>query len=169
MMMLEPWEQRPAEEANLFNPAFIGSLIFEFSKAFQKGKPEGVPMTYLPIALAVSLHRNTRLRLPSSTVTALYEWVQDNEDVLIGLNERINGLVPYIREAIRFSLQHGTIQCGEGHLLQIGNQKAHFSAPFMKDTTAEVSDTINKTKFLARWFLKSGSEGSILACWGVRP
>ena len=169
MMPLDAWEWRPAEEANLFNPAFVGSLIYEFAKEFQRGKPHGVPLTYVPLALAIALHRPTRDRLPSSTVTSLYEWVQDNEDLLIGLHERVTGLLPYVREAIRFAMQQRTIQFGEGHFIQVGEATAHFPAPFLRDTTTEVSDAIKRSHFIARWFLKSGSEISILASWGVRP
>lgn len=169
MTRLDLWEQRPAEEANLFNPAFIGSLIYEFTKAFQSGKTEGVPITFIPVALAITLHRQTRMRLPSSSVTSLYEWVQNNEDILIGFNDRIDGLLPYIREAVRFALGQRTVCFGEEHLLQLADTRAHFSAAFIRETTPEVSEIVNKSKFLARWFLKSGSESSILACWGVRP
>ncbi len=169
MTTLEFWEKRPTEEANLFNPAFMASLIFEFAKAFQKGKPDGVPLTYIPVALAITLHRPSRMRLPYSTVTSLYEWVQLNEDILIGLSERIGGLLPYIKEAISFALCQETLCFGEGHLLEVTTKKAHFSSKFMENTTPEVSETIIKSQFMARWFLKSGSESSILACWGVRP
>lgn len=169
MVALELWEQRPSEEANLFNPAFIGSLMFEFVKAFQSGKGAGTPFSFLPLALAVVLHRNTRSRLPSTTVTSLYQWVQDNEDVLIGLDKRIGGLMPYTREALRFAIAQGSLKFGEGHNLILGDTKAHFPASFTRDTTHEISATIDKSKFMARWLLKSGSEASILACWGVRP
>ncbi len=169
MILLDTWDLRPTEEANLFNPAFIGSLIYEFVKEFQKGKPDGVPLTYVPIALATSLHRKTRSRLPSSTITSLYQWVQDNEDLLIGFHERTIGLLPYIREAIRFAMHLRTIQFGDGHLIQIGEVRAHFSASYLRNTTEEVSDAIKRIQFIARWLSKSGSETSILACWGIRP
>ena len=166
---LDFWKLRPEEETNLFNPAFIGSLIYELTKEFQKGKADGVPLTYVPIALGISLHRPTRERLPYSTITSLYKWVQDNEDLLIGFHERVTGLLPYIREAIRFAMQQQAIRFGEGHFVQIGEAKVHFPAPFLKSTTCEVSDVIKRTQFIARWFLNSGSEASILACWGMRP
>lgn len=169
MVSLESWELRPAEEANLFNPAFIGSLIYEFTKESQKQTPNGVPITFIPVSLAISLHRSTRERLPYSTVTSLYEWVQDNEDLLIGFHERVTGLLPYISEAIRFAIQHKGIQFGEGHFVQIDEEKIHFPASFLRDTTPEVNEVIKQTRFIARWFLKSGSESSILACWGVKP
>ena len=51
MTALEAWHQRPAEEANLFNPAFLGSLVYEFVKSFQKARPEGVPLTLFAIGV----------------------------------------------------------------------------------------------------------------------
>ena len=169
MSVLDPWEKRPTEEANLFNPAFVGSLIYEFVKTYERSKSEGVPLTYIPLALAISLHRPTRLRLPSRTVTSLYEWVQNNEDVLVGLHNRVTGLLPYVREAIQFSMYKRTLQMGQGHFLQLGDTKAHFPSNYLSEATPDVAEAIKRTQFLARWFVKSGSEPSILACWGVRP
>ena len=169
MTRLNPWNLRPEEEANLFNPAFTGSLIYDFVKAFQHGKPAGAPLTYLPIALALSLHRSTRLRLPSSTLSLLHEWVQTNADLLIGMHGRIVGLLPYFREAMQFSLRQETLRFGVGHCVQVGERRAHFPAAFLRETTPEVLDTIRQAKFLARWLLKSGSESSVLALFGLRP
>ncbi len=169
MAPLDSWDLRPAEEANLFNPAFVGSLIYEYAKEYQKSKVNGVPLTFIPIALSITLHRPTRNRLPHSTISSLYQWVQENEDLLIGFHERVTGLLPYVREAIQFAMQQRTIQFGAGHLIQVGEAKAHFPASFLRDTTTEVADAVKRLQFMARWFLKSGSEPSILACWGVRP
>ena len=167
--MLEQWEKRPPEEANLFNPAFIGSLLFEFAKEHAKQRDRGTPLTYVPIFLAVVLHRTSRLRLPYSTVTSLYEWLQRNEDVLIGLVDRIHGLRPYIQEAVRFGIIKQTLHVSKGHELNTGQVQAHFSAGFLRETTAETKEIIERTKFMARWFAKSGSESSIIAIWGMRP
>lgn len=169
MRVLECWEQRPPEEANLFNPAFLGALVFEFVKEYEKSKPEGVPITFVLIALTVVLHNRTRSKLPSSMVSSLYSWMQEHEPTLIGFADRVSGLLPYLREALLFSLQHNTLRFGEGHLVLRGDKTAHFPSAFLRETTPEIKDTVNQTKFMARWFAKSGSESSILACWGVRP
>ena len=157
------------EEANLFNPPFVGSLIYEFVKTYEKSRSEGVPLTYIPLALAISLHRPTRVRLPSRTVTSLYEWVQDNEDVMVGLHKRVTGLLPYIREGIQFSMHKRTLRMGQGHFLRLGDTKAHFPSNYLSEATQDVAEAIKRTQFMARWFVKSGSEPSILACWGVKP
>jgi hypothetical protein len=167
--MLEAWHKRPPEEANLFNPAFLGSLLHELSKEFHKLKGSRLPLTYAALALSVVLHGPTRDRLPYSTVTSLYEWLQDNEDVLIGLAARVRGVQPYLKEALRFGLRKNTLVMSGGHSLDVGDDKAHFSAGFLRDTTAETREIIDRNKFMARWFAKSGSEASVIAAWGLRP
>lgn len=166
--MLEPWHKRPLEEASLFNPAFLGSLIYEFSKETYKHKSNGAPLTYVPISLAIALHSKTRSRLPYSTVTSLFEWIQENEDLLIGFSNRVNWLRPYWQEAIRFGLMRNTLSLADGHALFAGEMKAHFPAKFILETSLETKEIIDRTKFLARWFAKSGSESTVIAAWGIR-
>lgn len=38
-MSLLLWDERPREEAYLFNPAFCATLLHEFVKEFQKARP----------------------------------------------------------------------------------------------------------------------------------
>lgn len=166
--MLEPWRKRPLEEASLFNPAFLGSLVYEFSKEFKKQKSIGAPLTYVPIALAISLHYKTRARLPYSTITSLYEWVQDNEDLLIGFSNRVDWLRPYWQEAVRFGMLRDTLSLTEGHALTVGATKANFPTKFIQETSLETKEIIDRMKFLARWFAKSGSESTVISAWGIR-
>ncbi len=168
MKKLEAWENRPPEEANLYNPAFLGSLIFEFVKAFDKEKPNQTPMTLIPVALSIVLFAKSRKRLPNSTVTSFYDWVQRNEDLLIGFAKRTADFVPNFKEGLRFAILGKAISIGEEHYLILGLQRVHFPQSFIKDTSAEVKDIINKTKFVSRWLVKSGSETSILSACGVR-
>lgn len=169
MPSLAAWNSRAPEEARLFNPAFLGSLSYEFVKAYGSKRDGSAPMTLAAVALAISLHGGTRRRLPYSIITSLYEWLQNNEDLLIGFSGRMRGLVPYVREATIFAMAQDVIAIEEGHHLQLGPKQAHFPKGFTDDTTAETRDIIDRTKFAGRWFAKSGSESSILAAWGVRP
>ena len=167
--MLEDWKRRPAEEANLFNPAFLASLLHEFAKEYSKQTGIGVPLTFFGPSLAAVLHKPTRSRLPYSTVTSLYEWIQGNEDLLIGFARRVQGISPFYKEALRFALHEKTLSYADGHLIQLGTAKGHFPGKFVSDTTPETKDIIERNRFFARWFAKSGSEATIIAAWGVRP
>ena len=163
------YHNRAPEEARLFNPPFLGSLSYEFVKAYGNKREGSAPMSLTAVSLAISLHGESRRRLPYSIVTSLYEWLQKNEDLLIGFPDRTRGLLPYVHEAVMFAMAHNAIVIKEGQHLQIGSKRVHFPAKFVEKTTAETRDIIHRTKFVGRWFAKSVSEPSILAAWGVRP
>lgn len=169
MAILERWNNRPIEEANLFNPAFLCALIHEFLKDYVKAQGGGAPLTVVVIALATTLHRASRERLPNRTVTPLYAWLQDNEDLLIGFPERAKNIAPYVKEAIMFGMATETLATGGGHNLLPGIKKAVFSKSFIDMTTTEVKSIIDRTKFVGRWLSNSGSEVSVVAAWGIKP
>lgn len=162
------WLKRPTEEANHFNPAFICSLTYDFIKEYNKTHPNGSPIMLVVLGLASSLHRQTRLRLPYSTITSMYEWMQDNEDLLVGFGGRAKNVTPYIKEAMMFGTAYGCLYSDKGRL-KTGQLRASFPQKFIDDTTSETKDIIDRAKFMARWCAKSGSEVSILAAWGIKP
>ncbi|MEO6563278.1 MAG: three component ABC system middle component [Nitrosospira sp.] len=169
MVSLERWHDRPIEEANLFNPAFLCALLHEFLKDYAKAQAVGAPLTVVVIAMTATLHRASRERLPNTTVTSLYEWLQDNEDLLIGFASRAKNIVPYVKEAILFGMATEALAAGEGHNLLLGTTKATFPKSFIDTTTAEMKAIINRTKFMGRWLSNSGSEISVAAAWGIKP
>jgi hypothetical protein len=169
MGSLEKWHDRPIEEANLFNPAFLCALIHEFLKDYMKAQVGGAPFTVVVIAMTATLHRTSRERLPNRTVTSLYPWLQENEDLLIGFASRAKNIVPWVKEAILFGMATDTLAGGEGHNLLLGSKKAMFSKSFIDATTPEVKLIIERAKFMGRWLSNSGSEISVVAAWGVKP
>jgi Family of unknown function (DUF6521) len=169
MASLELWRDRPIEEANLFNPAFLCALINEFLTDYVKSQAGGAPVTVVVIALATTLHRASRERLPNRTVTPLYAWLQDNEDLLIGFSNRAKNIVPYVKEAILFGMATETLTAGNGHNLLPGANKSKFSKLFIESTTVEMRSIIDRSKFMGRWLSNSGSEISVAAAWGVKP
>lgn len=160
---------RTFEERNLFNPAFVSALIRLFVSDSGKEYPVGIPMPLVVVALTASLHEKTRRYLPKTTITALYQWTQDNEDLLIGFPQRAKNITPIIREALIFGITQECLALGSGHQIVLGKERISFGKSFLEDATNEVKDIIDKTAFMARWFAKSGSEASILSAWGVMP
>ncbi len=167
--MHKAWRDRPREEAYSFNPAYLSSLMCEFVREFTKAKQETCPITLVYLFPALSLHRQTRKRFPSRTVTSLYEWIQDNEDVLVDLHRRTSALMPLLRDGAKFAIYQEVLEFSGGHGLKIGQKKGHFTPSFLKSASTDFNETVISTRFLAKWFAKSGSEASILSGWGVRP
>lgn len=163
MVALKEWAQRPIEERNLFNPPFLCSLTQEFVREF--GKTDASPIMLVSIALTASLHGGTRSNLPYSVVTSLYEWLQDHENLLVEFSSRARNLMPHVREAIVFGLSYGSFEIRPDGTLGLTSKRALFSKLFLDETTPETKDIIIRTKFMGRWFSKSGSEASICAAW----
>lgn len=169
MNSLQRWTRRPQEEANLFNPPFLCALIYELIKPYSKERKSGATVFLIAIAMTLCLQRTSRERLPYSTVTAFFSWVQDNEDLLIGFAQSSKNLAPYIKEAVLFGFATHTLQIGTGAAIELGRNKATFSKAMLENTTVETKEIIERTRFMGRWLAKSGSEISIAAALGVMP
>lgn len=167
--MRRSWRDRPREEAYAFNPAFISSLMCDFVREFTKAKHAACPMTLVYLFPALSLHRQTRERFPSRTVTSLFEWIQDNEDVLVDVPRRASALLPLLRDGAMFAVYQQALEFNRGHGLITGSKKGHFTPKFLETVSHDVNEAVAATRFLAKWFAKSGSEASILSGWGIRP
>ena len=72
-MSLNPWGDRWApEEANHFNPAYCGVLIYEFVRTYEKARKVPASFALVFCALPIALHPATRSRLPRSTTSQDY-------------------------------------------------------------------------------------------------
>lgn len=166
--MHRAWKERPREEAYAFNPAFLSSLECNFVLEYTKAKHDACPMSLVYMFPALSLHGKTRQRLPGTIITSLYQWIQQNEDVLVDLPRRTRALLPLVREGTMFAL-HQRVLILEGGRFLPGEKKGHFTPKFIESLSEDMSDAISCSRFLARWFAKSGAESSILSAWGIKP
>lgn len=167
--MMPKWSLRSREEAYLLNPAFCASLLVEFTKNFAKvdSSSPDVPVAFC--ALGVSLHPRTRGRLPKSTVTSLFDWLENNNEIIPEFQNRCLQLTPYLKEALLFGLVHQALELNTQGQIAIGPKRAHFTAGFEKGLSQDMNECISSTRMLGRWFSRAGSTSTILSHWGVRP
>ncbi len=168
-MSLYHWQERwPSEEANHFNPAYCGVLIYEFVRAYERAKRVSPSFALLYCALPISLHPATRDRLPKSTVTGLFPWLENNRDVRVGFADRARNLTPYVREAFRYAAARSAIRFADGGVVTIGPKRASFTQSELDKATTDVRDTVDAIRKVARWFAAAGDTPTILAAWGIR-
>ena len=168
-MTLQSWGERwAAEEANHFNPAFCGALIYEFVRSYERAKHRPASFALLFCALPIALHPGTRDRLPSRTTTGMFPWLENNPDVRVGFGVMAQNLAPYVREAVRYAVARQAIQFDEGGVVATGRKRASFTRTALDETTTDVRDTVNATRMVARWFAGAGDPASILSGWGIR-
>jgi hypothetical protein len=59
---VRPWNQRPIEIRNLFNPAFCGLVMHRAMCGYEEeeSSPQGVPFSLTFLVLPLCLHKETR-------------------------------------------------------------------------------------------------------------
>ena len=160
------WEERPAEVANLLNPAFCGLLlratVLEYVKS---GAATGMDFPLAFLVLPIVLHKPTREAMPRTAATKFHAWLQRNQPLRIGFSTRVQQLAPITRETLQVTMQRGTLAL---------NQEGLLVAPtynFQKADSQLVSPTMaecrKKATFIGKWLNEAGSASQILSAWGV--
>jgi hypothetical protein len=168
-VQMQTWPSRVVEEANLFNPAFCTSLIAKAADEFHKKAHRGLPFALGFVILPIVLHRGTRAALPSTTVTSLLPWIQDNREQLVDFSIRVQHLRGIVKEAILFGLQHETLILNERGELLIGPKRVSVTEKRTALFTDEARECVDRAGFIGRWFANAGSTATIFAAWGISP
>ena len=139
-----------------------------FVRSYEKAKTQSPLFALVFCALPIALHPATRDRLPRSTITGLFPWIEGNPDVLVGFADRARNLVPHVREAIRYAAARRAIGFGDGGRVLIGDKRTSFPPRFLGELSIDIRDTVDAARKIGRWFAGAGDPGTILAAWVLR-
>jgi hypothetical protein len=161
------WQQRPPEEAHIFNPAFCGELISRTVGEFHKACKRPLNLAVAFLILPLILHKPTRDQLPGRANVAFAGWIADKNPLLAELPGRASRLRPISRESLLFALRHGLLAFEEGGLVP----GPHAVKPGAKapSSTADVDEARRGAGMLGRWFANQGRQSVILQGMGVTP
>ncbi len=159
------WDKRINEIAFLLNPAFCGRLIYHTILEYQKQAKRAFPFMLTYLILPIILHKKTREFINSKT--QMHVWLQRYPYLLIGFAMRTKNLVQITNEVIEFLLHCKIISISDSGEINIDKILPSSKEKYAVDD--ELSDCINKSKHIARWFAKSGNTETIYIMWGVRP
>jgi hypothetical protein len=160
------WEDRPFEIAYSLNPAFLAVLLYEAIQSFQKEKTEGMPYPLIFLIVPLVFYIPIRESLPKDANKSLHNWLKEYPQTAIHLHKAISQIVPYTKEAIIFAMQHQMIE-----ITKEGNFKV-FKAEtdILKwDENSRTYQMQEKSKYLGKWFVKSGSTEVIYRTLGITP
>jgi len=161
------WQDRPQEEASVFNPAFCGDLIFRAMRGYyqMRKRPFNFGLSFL--VLPIVLHKPTRDILPGNASAAFTAWSAERSGLLVGLPDRISRLVPITRESLSFLMQNSAVQVAQGGLVA-GPKPIAISAK-LEWTTKDADDARHAAALLGRWFANQGPASVIMQGFGVTP
>jgi hypothetical protein len=164
--MTKLWSDRPIEIAQLLNPAFCSTLLFESIAGYRQENGAGMPYGIAFLVLPTVLHKPTRDLLPKSVASKLHAWIQNNQSVRIGFAERVRWTIPFTKEGIHYASMAQLIYISDDGLLDLKLKRLE-NVKWPK--TSEPSVCKNKARFIGRWFSLAGDTATLLAMWGVRP
>ncbi|BCE02104.1 three component ABC system middle component [Marinicellulosiphila megalodicopiae] len=157
-----------SEEQNLFNPAYVGTILYHAIRECQTKNSKGLhcSLPYLLVPLALS-NRYSQI-LPKHITTPLAGWFSDNEGTLVGFPSSVNAFIDITNTALYFLLNNGAIILEADGFLNIVDDRLAKNPSKVKNNS-EFKHGFQSAGFLGRWFSCAGSAEVIYSQLGVTP
>ena len=156
------------EEKNLFNPAYVGTIIYQAIREHQKKADAGLHCALVYLLVPLVLSPRYLSTLPSSISSPLESWVINQEGNLIGFPESVKSYVDIVNYAVAYLISHDAILLGEDGLYQISNDRVAKMPVLVKDTPS-FKKSFLAAGFIGRWFSCASSVESVFIHFGVKP
>lgn len=161
-------EQYSPEEINLYNPAYVGIILYQAIREYQAKTQLGLHcgFTYIVAPMAISPRYSNML--PATVATPIAGWVAEHEGELIGFAGAVSSYVAVVNSAITFLLKHEAI------LLDEEGRYWLTDIVIPQKPTYVIRNEKFKASFLAagllgRWFSEASTVESVYAQLGIRP
>lgn len=162
---LPPWEVRSPTIAAMLNPAMIALLVSTAAWAYARSSSgKGIPPEFVFLLVPLVVHRRTREELPGNTNSHLTKWITDRPIIQAGFPNRARGMVPFVREGLRYGMRVGQLRLGADGLLY-GESRRTADLP----AGSELESLVRASALLGRWLAKVGNSTTIFALFGVKP
>ena len=163
---MKPWNQRPFEVRNLFNPAFCGVILFRALHGFEEEDPAGMPFSLSLLVLPLCLHKDTRFILAENSRSYFLKSCRKRtREFWSGFAERTRHLMPFTLEAFGILMERGCfIVAEDGRLRTVDNK--------VRKTLSGTDESIacqRVARFVGREFARIGDRGTVYTSLGVRP
>jgi hypothetical protein len=162
---MKPWNERPFEVRNLFNPAFCGVILFRALHGFEEENPAGMPFSLSLLVLPLCLHKDTRLVLSEHSRGYFLKAVEKNPRILVGFAERSRNLLPFTLEAFGILMERNCFITAEDGRLRTVDKR-------VRKTISGTDESIacqRVARFVGREFARIGDRGTVYTSLGVRP
>jgi hypothetical protein len=162
---VKPWNQRPFEIRNLFNPAFCGVILFRALAGYEEEDEAGMPFSLSLLVLSLCLHKDTRLVLSENSRGYLLKAIEKNPRILVGFAKRAKDLLPFALEALGFLMERGCFIVTEDGRLRTVDKKVRKKATGTDESIA----CQRVARFIGKEFARIGDRHTIYTSLGVRP
>jgi hypothetical protein len=158
------WTDRPEITAHLINPAFCGEIMRLCVSAYKEESKNNFPFALSVLILPLILKGAIRERLPINKSNTIHGWINENEDLRIGLASSITSFIPFTREAVMFCIAHNCLSIDENGNIDAKPRKAKF-----KTEDKEINSCLKKAIVMGKVLSRSGNPLTIYSILGIKP
>lgn len=164
---MKPWDQRPFEIRNLFNPAFCGLVLFRALQGYEEEDTRGMPYSLSLLVLPLCLHKPSRETLAAGSRGYLLRVAEKNPHVQVGLTERATAMLPYAFEGFGLLLERGCIAIGDDGRIQTIPKTARKTID--TNGTTETVSCQRVARFVGKEFARIADRVTVYTTFGIRP
>ena len=162
---MKRWNQRPFEIRNLFNPAFCGLVLFRALNGYEEQDPRGMPFSLSLLVLPLCLHKDSREVIASNPRSYLLKTAEKNQQVMVGLADRVTQTLPYAFEGFGLLMERGCIAvAGDGRIQTVPDK--------VRKTVSGTDETVSCQKvarIVGREFARIADRATVYTAFGIRP
>lgn len=162
---MNPWDRRPIEIRNLFNPAFCGLVLFRSFVGYEEADARGMPFSLALLVLPLCLQKQSREILAASSRGYFLRVIAERPEMRVGFAARVSNMMPFTFEALGLLMQQGTFRVtSDGRLKSI--------AGLVKKTVTGTDESVSCQRvgrFVGKQFASIGDRATVYATLGVKP
>ncbi|EJL6847499.1 hypothetical protein NMS92_001913 [Vibrio cholerae] len=156
------------EEANLYNPAYVGVVLYQAIRECSEKNQQGLHCSLLYLIAPLALSARYSSILPATVSTPLAGWTANFEGHIVGFANSVNAYIDVVNMAILFLLEKEAISLSENGFFLIKSE-AMPKLPAMVNRNEAFKRAFLGAGFLGRWFGQYPSVEGIYTHFGVMP
>lgn len=158
---MKPWNQRPREIRNLFNPAFCGTVLARGIEGFGRPMPFSLTLLILPLCL----HKRTRDQIKEARNSYFTKILQNHPEIRVDFARRARGLFPYTMEAFAYLMYCGAIEIDDNGYVILRENVMRKTISGSQDT----KDCHSVARSLGKKLALLNDRATIYTTLGIRP
>ena len=163
---MDKWQLRPDVLKNLLNPAYMSIIIASIARGYRDECHNNIDFALLQIATTLFFNRAVRDRLPRNKTNSMPGWIQENIGYLIGIYDKSNEILQYIKEGILWGHAHEVITISlDSEVIMHPDANERFFKSIRKNNG--LTKPVRSAEKLGKWFAHAGSTDTVLQIWRI--
>lgn len=157
------------EESYLYNPAYIGALLYQAVREYQNNKQLGMHCGLVYLVIPLSVSKPYQEILPKNISPSISSWAKQFEGELSALPRAVNAYADIVNSAIAFLLHKKLLSLDDSGFFSCEETSLIAKKPSYISNDITFYDSYLSSGLLGRWFSQATTAESVYAQLGIQP